>query len=92
MDDVADLQTLFMSWETGFVRTGRPSAVFQGSRFYGVHPVRRVPKITKFVANLERRGLVFDQLPITIGGVYGGILPMDRLILGTLHSWWFPDP
>jgi energy-coupling factor transport system ATP-binding protein len=25
-----------------------------------------VPKITKFAANLERRGFVFERLPVTI--------------------------
>lgn len=42
MDDVADFADFVYVLERGkVVRSGRPSAVFSGSRFYGVHPVRR---------------------------------------------------
>ena len=66
MDDVADFADFVYVLERGkVVRSGRPSAVFQEVDFMeSIQLV--VPKITKFAANLERRGLVFDQLPITI--------------------------
>ena len=66
MDDVADFADFVYVLENGkVVRTGRPSAVFQEVDFMESIQLG-VPKITKFAANLERRGLVFDQLPITI--------------------------
>ena len=66
MDDVADFADFVYVLENGKgVRTGRPSAVFQEVDFMESIQLG-VPKITKFAANLERRGLVFDQLPITI--------------------------
>lgn len=66
MDDVADFADFVYVLEKGkVVRTGRPSAVFQEVDFMESIQLG-VPKITKFAANLERRGLVFDQLPITI--------------------------
>ncbi len=66
MDDVADFADFVYVLEKGkVVRSGRPSAVFQEVDFMESIQLG-VPKITKFAANLERRGLVFDQLPITI--------------------------
>ena len=66
MDDVADFADFVYVLENGkVVRSGRPSAVFQEVDFMESIQLG-VPKITKFAANLERRGLVFDQLPITI--------------------------
>ena len=66
MDDVADFADFVYVLERGkVVRSGRPSAVFQEVDFMESIQLG-VPKITKFAANLERRGLVFDQLPITI--------------------------
>ena len=66
MDDVADFADFVYVLENGkVVRTGRPSAVFQEVDFMESIQLG-VPKITKFAANLERRGLVFDQLPVTI--------------------------
>ena len=66
MDDVADFADFVYVLENGkVVRTGRPSAVFQEVDFMESIQLG-VPKITKFAANLERRGLVFEQLPITI--------------------------
>ena len=66
MDDVADFADFVYVLENGkVVRSGRPSAVFQEVDFMESIQLG-VPKITKFAANLERRGLVFEQLPITI--------------------------
>ncbi len=66
MDDVADFADFVYVLEKGkVVRSGRPSAVFQEVDFMESIQLG-VPKITKFAANLERRGLVFDQLPVTI--------------------------
>jgi energy-coupling factor transport system ATP-binding protein len=66
MDDVADFADFVYVLERGkVVRSGRPSAVFQEVDFMESIQLG-VPKITKFAANLERRGLVFEQLPITI--------------------------
>ena len=66
MDDVADFADFVYVLERGkVVRSGRPSAVFQEVDFMESIQLG-VPKITKFAANLERRGLVFDQLPVTI--------------------------
>ena len=47
------------------VRSGKPSVVFQEVDFMESIQLG-VPKITKFAANLERRGFVFEKLPITI--------------------------
>lgn len=66
MDDVADFADFVYVLERGkVVRSGQPSAVFQEVDFMESIQLG-VPKITKFAANLERRGLVFEQLPITI--------------------------
>jgi len=66
MDDVADFADFVYVLERGkVVRSGRPSAVFQEVDFMESIQLG-VPKITKFAANLESRGLVFEQLPITI--------------------------
>ncbi len=66
LDDVADFADFVYVLERGkVVRSGRPSAVFQEVDFMESIQLG-VPKITKFAANLERRGLVFEQLPITI--------------------------
>ena len=66
MDDVADFADFVYVLERGkVVRSGRPSAVFQEVDFMESIQLG-VPIITKFAAYLERRGLVFEQLPITI--------------------------
>ena len=66
MDDVANFADYVYVLEKGkLVRSGHPSAVFQEVDFMESIQLG-VPKITKFAANLERRGLVFEQLPITI--------------------------
>ena len=66
MDDVANFADFVYVLEKGkVVRSGQPSAVFQEVDFMESIQLG-VPKITKFAANLERRGLVFEKLPITI--------------------------
>lgn len=66
MDDVANFADFVYVLEKGkVVQSGQPSAVFQNVDFMESIQLG-VPKITKFAANLERRGFVFEQLPITI--------------------------
>ncbi|MDO5078012.1 energy-coupling factor transporter ATPase [Streptococcus minor] len=66
MDDVADFADFVYVLEKGkVVRSGKPSVVFQEVDFMESIQLG-VPKITKFAANLERRGFVFEKLPITI--------------------------
>lgn len=66
MDDVADFANFVYVLEKGkVVRSGKPSVVFQEVDFMESIQLG-VPKITKFAANLERRGFVFEKLPITI--------------------------
>lgn len=66
MDDVADFADFVYVLEKGkVVRSGKPSVVFQEVDFMESIQLG-VPKITKFAANLERRGFIFEKLPITI--------------------------
>ena len=66
MDDVANFADYVYVLEKGkVVRSGHPSAVFQEVDFMESIQVG-VPKVTKFAANLERRGFVFEKLPIRI--------------------------
>ena len=66
MDDVANFADYVYVLEKGkVVRSGHPSAVFQEVDF--IESIQLgVPKVTKFAANLERRGFVFEKLPIRI--------------------------
>ncbi|MGQ7420182.1 energy-coupling factor transporter ATPase [Streptococcus suis] len=66
MDDVANYADFVYIMEKGkLVRSGKPVDIFQEVDF--LESIRLgVPKITKFAANLERRGFVFERLPITI--------------------------
>lgn len=66
MDDVADFADYVYVLEKGkVVLSGSPREIFQQ-----VDELENlqlgVPKITKFAANLERRGFVFERLPITL--------------------------
>ena len=66
MDDVANFADYVYVLEKGkLVRSGHPSAVFQEVDFMESIQLG-VPKVTKFAANLERRGFVFEKLPIRI--------------------------
>lgn len=66
MDDVANFADFVYVLEKGkVVKSGQPTQVFQDVDFMESIQLG-VPKITKFAANLERRGFVFEQLPITI--------------------------
>ncbi|MGT2951062.1 energy-coupling factor transporter ATPase [Streptococcus cuniculi] len=66
MDDVANFATHVFIMESGkLVKSGCPRDVFQEVDFMESIQLG-VPKITKFAANLERRGFVFERLPITI--------------------------
>lgn len=66
MDDVANFADFVYVLEKGkIVKSGQPRDVFQDVDFMESIQLG-VPKITKFAANLERRGFVFERLPITI--------------------------
>lgn len=66
MDDVADFADFVYVLDKGkLVLSGKPNQVFQEVDFLESIQLG-VPKITKFAANLERKGFVFEQLPITI--------------------------
>lgn len=66
MDDVADYADWVHVMEKGhLVKSGRPRAIFQDVDFLESIQLG-VPKITRFAANLEKRGYVFEQLPITM--------------------------
>ena len=66
MDDVANFADYVYVLEKGkLVRSGQPAAVFQEVDFMESIQLG-VPKVTKFAANLERRGFVFEKLPIRI--------------------------
>ena len=66
MDDVANYAYWVYVMEKGkLIRSGKPRDVFQEVEFLETIQLG-VPKITKFAANLERRGFVFERLPVTI--------------------------
>lgn len=66
MDDVANYADYVYIMEQGkLVRQGKPVTLFQEVDFLESIQLG-VPKITRFAANLERKGIVFDRLPITI--------------------------
>ncbi|HEL1639891.1 TPA: energy-coupling factor transporter ATPase [Streptococcus suis] len=66
MDDVADYADFVYVMEAGkLVASGQPTELFQEVEFMESIQLG-IPKITKFAANLERRGYVFEHLPITI--------------------------
>lgn len=66
MDDVADYADFVYVMEAGkVVASGQPIELFQDVEFMESIQLG-VPKITRFAANLERRGFIFDRLPITI--------------------------
>lgn len=66
MDDVADFADFVYVMEKGkVVASGQPRTIFQEVEFMESIQLG-VPKITRFAASLERRGFVFEQLPITI--------------------------
>ncbi|TCD45465.1 energy-coupling factor transporter ATPase [Streptococcus sp. X16XC17] len=66
MDDVADFADFVYVLENGrVVLSGSPREIFQEVGFLEEIQLG-VPKITKFAANLERRGFVFDRLPTTM--------------------------
>lgn len=66
MDDVADYADyVYVMKEGKLVREGTPQDLFQEVDFLESIQLG-VPKITKFAANLERRGFVFDSLPIRV--------------------------
>lgn len=66
MDDVANYADFVYIMEKGkLVCSGKPVDIFQEVDFLENIQLG-VPKITKFAANLERRGFVFERLPITI--------------------------
>lgn len=66
MDDVANYADWVHVLEHGkLVRSGSPKAVFQDIDFIENKQLG-VPQITRFAANLQKRGLHFDSLPITI--------------------------
>ncbi|HFH9843191.1 TPA: energy-coupling factor transporter ATPase [Streptococcus suis] len=66
MDDVANYADWVYVMEKGkLIRSGKPRDLFQEVEFLETIQLG-VPKITKFAANLERRGFVFERLPVTI--------------------------
>ncbi|MGT2715998.1 energy-coupling factor ABC transporter ATP-binding protein [Streptococcus respiraculi] len=66
MDDVANFADhVFIMSNGKLVKSGSPRDVFQAVDFMESIQLG-VPKMTKFAANLERRGFVFERLPITI--------------------------
>ncbi|MBY5005027.1 energy-coupling factor transporter ATPase [Streptococcus suis] len=66
MDDVADYADFVYVMEAGkLVASGQPTELFQEVEFMESIQLG-IPKITRFAANLERRGYVFERLPITI--------------------------
>ncbi|HFU4228979.1 TPA: energy-coupling factor transporter ATPase [Streptococcus suis] len=66
MDDVANYADWVYVMEKGkLIRSGKPRDVFQEVEFLETIQLG-VPKIAKFAANLERRGFVFERLPVTI--------------------------
>ncbi|BCP58658.1 TPA: energy-coupling factor transporter ATPase [Streptococcus suis] len=66
MDDVANYADWVYVMEKGkLIRSGKPRDVFQEVEFLETIQLG-VPKITKFAANLERKGFVFERLPVTI--------------------------
>lgn len=66
MDDVAIYADFVHIMEKGkLVRSGKPVEIFQEVDFLESIQLG-VPKITRFAANLERRGFIFERLPITI--------------------------
>ena len=66
MDDVANYADWVYVMEKGkLIRSGKQRDVFQEVEFLETIQLG-VPKITKFAANLERRGFVFERLPVTI--------------------------
>lgn len=66
MDDVANFADYVYVMEKGkVVLSGKPATVFQQVDFMESIQLG-VPKITKFAANLEKRGFIFEQLPITM--------------------------
>ena len=66
MDDVANYADWVYVMEKGkLIRSGKPRDVFQEVEFLETIKLG-VPKITKFAANLERRGFVFERFPVTI--------------------------
>ena len=66
MDDVANYADWVYVMEKGkLIRSGKPRDVFQEVEFLETIQLG-VPKITKFAANLERRGFVLERLPVTI--------------------------
>jgi len=66
MDDVANYADWVYVMEKGkLIRSGKPRDIFQEVEFLETIKLG-VPKITKFAANLERRGFVFERLPVTI--------------------------
>lgn len=66
MDDVANYADFVYVLKKGkLVAAGKPKEIFQEVEFMENIQLG-VPKITKFAANLEKRGFIFDQLPITI--------------------------
>lgn len=66
MDDVANYADWVYVMEKGkLIRSGKPRDVFQEVEFLETIKLG-VPKITKFAANLERSGFVFERLPVTI--------------------------
>lgn len=66
MDDVANYADWVYVMEKGkLIRSEKPRDVFQEVEFLETIQLG-VPKITKFAANLERRGFVFERLPVTI--------------------------
>ncbi|HFU4077376.1 TPA: energy-coupling factor transporter ATPase [Streptococcus suis] len=66
MDDVANYADWVYVMDKGkLIRSGKPRDVFQEVEFLETIQLG-VPKITKFAANLERRGFVFERLPVTI--------------------------
>lgn len=66
MDDVANFANhVFIMANGKLVKAGCPRDVFQEVDFMESIQLG-VPKITKFAANLERKGFVFERLPITM--------------------------
>ncbi|MGT2800265.1 energy-coupling factor transporter ATPase [Streptococcus marmotae] len=66
MDDVANFADYVFIMANGkLVKSGKPVVIFQDVDFMESIQLG-VPKITKFAANLERRGFVFEHLPITM--------------------------
>ena len=66
MEDVANYADWVYVMEKGkLIRSGKPRDIFQEVEFLETIKLG-VPKITKFAANLERRGFVFERLPVTI--------------------------